>query len=66
MRFYQACVEVINNDGYHYWNNLDRPKLSHTEAEDDIKYYVMCKEGGYNGYRKGAPGRTRIDEFNED
>lgn len=61
MIFYQAFVEVITQNGS-YWNRLATPSTVRSDAEADVAKYLESKREGTNGFRKGPPGRTRIDE----
>jgi hypothetical protein len=60
--FYQAFVEVRGCEHTIYWTKLGTPKTTRAEAQADITSYHDAKRDGTHGYRKGAPGRTRIDE----
>lgn len=59
--FYQAFVRVVTPD-YSYWNALSTPKTTRVAAEADVVAYIEHKRNGTGGFRKGAPGQTRIDE----
>lgn len=62
MIFYQAFVEVQGAEGNRYWNRLATPSTVRDDAEADVLKYLESKRDGTNGFRKGPPGRTRIDE----
>lgn len=61
MIFYQAFVQVHGAENNVYWNRLGTPSMVRSDAELDLQTYLASKRDGTNGFRQGAPGRTKIE-----
>lgn len=58
---FQVWVKVVTPD-YQYWNKLSQAWSTYESAKACQAWYERCKAHGLDGFHKGPPAETKIEE----